>query len=84
MEALGITTMLTTACHQQSNGQTECQIATLTDQLLVALIDTLNTNDEWHRCLYVAQFATNNTIRAATGVTTFQAELGRHPNMPFY
>ena len=84
MEALGITAMLTTAYHQQSDGQTERQIATLADQLRVALIDTLNTDDEWHRCLHVAQFATNNTVRVATGVTPFQAELGRHPNMPFY
>ena len=31
MEALGITAMLTTTYHQQSDGQTEGQIATLAD-----------------------------------------------------
>ena len=84
MEALGITARLTTAYHQQSDGQTERQIATLADILRVAIIDTLGTDTDWYRYLHVAEFATNNTIRAATGVTPFQAELGRHPTMPFY
>lgn len=84
MEALGITARLTTAYHQQADGQTERQIATLADNLRVAIIDTLSAETDWYRYLHVAEFATNNTIRAATGVTPFQAELGRHPTMPFY
>eukprot|EP00963_Diacronema_lutheri_P004511 scaffold345_cov371-Pavlova_lutheri.AAC.2 len=84
MEALGITTRLTTAYHQQADGQTERRIATLADNLCVAIIDTLSADTDWYCYLHIAEFATNNTICAATGVTPFQAELGRHPTMPFY
>eukprot|EP00963_Diacronema_lutheri_P010956 scaffold1268_cov387-Pavlova_lutheri.AAC.4 len=48
MEALGVTATLTTAYHHQSDGQTERQIATLADQLRVALIDTLGADDDWY------------------------------------
>eukprot|EP00963_Diacronema_lutheri_P004136 scaffold315_cov354-Pavlova_lutheri.AAC.4 len=84
METLGVTAMLTTSYHQKSDGQTKRQIATLADQLRVALIDTFSADDDWYRCLHIAEFATNNTVQATTGVTPFQAELGRHPTMPFY
>jgi transposase InsO family protein len=76
--ACGIDHKLSTAHHQQTDGQTERMIQTI-EQHLRHYLDW--NQDNWVELLPLAQFALNNSKNASTGEVPHFANLGRYPRM---
>lgn len=75
-ERLGFKPALSTAHHPQSDGQTERTNQEL-EVYLRAFIDYYQ--DDWMDWLPFAEFAYNNWVSAATGMSPFYAEYGYNP-----
>jgi hypothetical protein len=76
---LGIQQAMSTAFHPQTDGQTERTNRTLEEMLrhYVSLFQ-----DEWDLKLHCAELAVNNATKAATGLSPFYLNYGRHPRGP--
>ena len=79
-ELLRIQPSLTTAFHPQSDGQTE-RVNQFLEQIL--RIFTSRQQDDWSDLLPIAEFAYNNTIHSAIGISPFYATYGYHPRLSF-
>jgi hypothetical protein len=77
-KALGIEANPSTAYHPQTDGQTERQNAEI-EKYLRAWIN--ERQDDWSEWLPMAEFAINNRVASATGVSPFFLNHGRHPHM---
>jgi transposase InsO family protein len=75
-ERMGIKRALSTAHHPQTDGQTERANQEL-EVYLRAYVDFYQ--DDWADWLPFAEFAFNNRVNAATGMSPFYAEYGYHP-----
>lgn len=76
---LGSRSVLSTAFHPQTDGQTENMNRTLEDMLRHYVGS--NHND-WDVLLPVAEFAVNNSFQSSIGMTPFYLNYGRHPHTP--
>ena len=76
-KTLGVDQKLSTAFHPETDGQTE-RVNSVVNQYLRAY--TTYKQDNWVDLLPVAEFAYNNTVHTATGVSPFFANAGIHPN----
>lgn len=76
MLVLGIKLQLSTARHQQSDGQSEIAIRTYkrTAKKFVSV-----TNKDWDEQVALVEFALNNSISASTGFTPFHLAFGFSP-----
>lgn len=79
-ELLRIRPSPSTAFHPQSDGQTE-RVNQILEQYLRMF--TTRQQDDWSDLLPLAEFAYNNTIHSATGLSPFYATYGYHPSMSF-
>ena len=77
-ETLGIKTLLSTAFHPQTDGQTERTNATI-EMYLRMYVDYMQ--NDWAQWCPSAEFAYNNHISEATKCTPFFANSGQHPRM---
>ncbi|OBS16093.1 hypothetical protein FPOA_27763 [Fusarium poae] len=77
---LSISSLLSTAYHPETDGQTERLNAVL-EQYLRAYVSYLQ--DDWNRWLPLAEFAANSLKSETTGVSPFFANYGFHPRMGF-
>ena len=77
---LGIQPRLSTAFHQQTNGQTE-RMNAIFEAYLRAYV--AYQQDDWLRLLPLAEFVGNNTESETIGTTLFFANSGCHPKMNF-
>ncbi|KAJ9394194.1 hypothetical protein DTO282F9_8888 [Paecilomyces variotii] len=78
-EALDVNHRLSTAFHPQTDGATERLNQTLEQYLRIF---TNWRQNNWARLLAIAEYAYNDSRRAATGVSPFFACYGRHPKPP--
>lgn len=78
--SLEINSLLSTAVHPQTDGQTERFNAVL-EQYLRAYVSYLQ--DDWYTWLPLAEFAANSWKSETTGVSPFFANYGFHPRMGF-
>lgn len=76
LKALKIQQNLSTAHHQQTDGQTERTNAIL-EQYLRCYVDYQQS--DWSALLPLAEFSYNNTAQSSTQVSPFFANLGYHP-----
>jgi hypothetical protein len=76
MQLLDIRTKMSTAFRPQTDGQTERM-----NQVLEAYIRAFCSYDQgnWAELLAYAEFAYNNSVASATGVSPFYANYGYHP-----
>jgi hypothetical protein len=77
---LKINSLLSTAFHPETNGQTERMNAVL-EQYLRAYVSYLQ--DDWSEWLPLAEFAANLHASETTGVSPFFANYGFHPRIGF-
>jgi hypothetical protein len=77
MEAMWTTRNLSTAFHQETDGQTE-QTNVILEQYLRAYCNY--QQDNWKQLLPIAEFCYNNTQLETTRVTPFCANCGYHPH----
>ena len=77
---LGIKQRLFTAFHAQTDGQTEQQNSTM-EAYLQAFVN-FEQND-WGKCLPMADFAYNNAKNLSTGHTPFELNYGYYPCVSF-
>ena len=79
-QRLKIDVKLSTAFHPETDGQTE-----RANQDVERYLRTYCSymQDDWVRFLPMAEFADNNSVASATGVTPFFANKGFHPRMSF-
>ena len=76
---LGMKQSMSTAFHPQTDGQTERTNRTL-EEMLRHFVGP--SQDDWDLKLPCAEFAVNNSMKAATGSTPFFLNHGRHPRGP--
>jgi len=76
---LGISQAMSTSFHPQTDGQTERTNRTL-EEMLRQYVGP--SQDDWDLKLPCAEFAVNNSMKAATGYTPFFLNYGRHPRGP--
>ena len=74
---LGTDQKMSTAFHPETDGQTE-RVNSILNQYLRAY--TTYKQDNWVSLLSLAEYAYNNAIHSATGVTPFYANTGMHPS----
>lgn len=79
-ELLRIRPCLTTAFHPQSDGQTE-RVNQVLEQYLRMF--TTRQQDDWTDLLPIAEFAYNNAVHSATGMSPFYATYAYHPSLSF-
>ena len=79
-QLLGIKSLLSTAFHPETDGQTERVNASM-EQYLRSYTDYLQ--DDWASWLPMAEFTGNNVVSETTGCSPFLAEMGFHPRMGF-
>lgn len=77
---LGIQSLLSTAYHPETDGQTEIANSFL-EQYLRSQVSYLQ--DDWVRWLPLAEFAINNAMNESTKTTPFFANYGYHPRFGF-
>lgn len=77
---LAITSLLSSAYHPETNGQTERTNAVM-EQYLRSFVSYMQ--EDWAEWCPMSEFAGNNTVSATTEVTTFLANTGFHPWMGF-
>ena len=73
---LGVRPRMSTSFHPQTDGQTE-----RTNQVIEAYLRSYISHemDDWVDLLPMAEYAYNNTVTSATGMTPFFANYGWHP-----
>ena len=76
--ALDMQLHFTSGYHSKGDGQTECTNQTLKQYLRVYCN---YQQDNWSGLLPLAEFAYNNALSATTGVFSFFANKGYHPNI---
>ena len=76
---LGTRLNMSTACHPQTDGQTERAHRTI-EQILRAYVDP--HHDDWAVWLPLAEFAYNSATSASTSLSPFQANYGYQPCTP--
>jgi hypothetical protein len=76
LRELGIEPRLSTSFHPETDGQTE-RINSILNQYLRIYCNFLQNN--WVQLLPLAEFAYNNSIHSATGVSPFMANYGVNP-----
>ena len=76
---LGTHLAMSTAHHQQTNGQTE-RLNSVVESTLRAFVN--HRQDDWDEHLALVEFAINNTKQASTGHTPFFLNFGYHPTTP--
>jgi hypothetical protein len=81
MTKLDTKTLLSSAFHPQTDGQTERMNRTL-EQFLRMYINYQQTN--WDELLPLAEFALNNHTSASTGYSPFYLNYGRNPSLTDY
>lgn len=74
--SLGCTPLLSIAYHPETDGQTE-RINSILNQYLHVYTSYMQEN--WPELLVTAEFAHNNAVHSATGVTPFFANTDMHP-----
>ena len=79
-DRLQITANLSTAFHPETDGQTERANQDIERQLRTYCS---YMQDDWVRWLPIAEFADNNAVTNATGMSPFFANKGFHPRMSF-
>jgi hypothetical protein len=79
-QRLGIRFKMSTAYHPQTDGQTERTNRVVADTLRHYTMEYQSTWDEY---LPIVEFAINNAVNVATGMTPFFVLYGRHPNLPW-
>lgn len=79
-DRLQIKATLSTAFHPETDGQTERANQDVERQLRTYCS---YLQDDWVRWLPIAEFADNNAIASATGMSPFFANKGFHPRMSF-
>jgi hypothetical protein len=73
---LGLQPQMSTSFHPQTDGQTE----RINEMIEVYLWSFINYEmDNWVRLLPIAEFAYNNSVTQATGISPFFTNYGRHP-----
>jgi len=72
----GIRPRMSTAFHPQTNGQTERLNQTIKAYLRSFIC---HEQDDWVSLLPIAEFAYNNSVTSATGMSPFYANYGFHP-----
>jgi hypothetical protein len=77
LSSLGIRPRMSTAFHPQTDGQTERLNQTI-EAFLRAYVN--HKQNDWVELLPLAEFAYNNTITTAHGMTPFYANYGYHPS----
>lgn len=78
-ERLGVSLLMSTANHPQTDGQTERMNHTIADMLrCLVCFDQSN----WDELLPLVEFAYNNSVNSSTGETPFFVDTGRHPRLP--
>lgn len=77
---LRIDVKLSTAYHQETDGQTEVANAFL-EQYLRQYVNF--AQDDWDEWLPLAEFAARNVVSESTGLSPFFANAGFHPRMSF-
>ena len=79
MGLLGSKVALATTHHPQTNGLTERM-----NRTLIAMVRKVcsRRQDKWVEALPLLEFAYNNSVHAATGVSPFRADTGRSPIVP--
>jgi hypothetical protein len=76
---LGTKLLFSTACHPQTDGQTEVVNRTL-GTLLRALVK--NNLKSWEECLPFAEFAYNRVVHSSTNMSPFEVVYGFNPLTP--
>ena len=76
LATLGVRPRKSTAFHPQTDGQTE-----RTNQVIEAYLRSFfnKEQNDWCELLTMAEYAYNNLVTTATGLTPFYANYGRHP-----
>ena len=76
LAALGVRPRMSTAFHPQTDGQTE-----RTNQVIEAYLRSFVNKEQsdWVELLPMAEYAYNNSMTTATGLTPFYANYGFHP-----
>jgi len=77
---LGIKAATSTACHPQTDGQTERVNQELEQYLRLFVRER---QDDWYTLLPLAEFSYNNHIHSSMQQTPFLLNTGRHPRMGF-
>ena len=75
----GIRPLMSTALYPQTDGQTERG-----NQVIEAYLRPIlnQEQDDWVNLLLMAEHAFNSSVTAATAMTSFYANYGRHPESP--
>ena len=76
---LGVTSLLSSSYHPQTDGQTERMNRVIGD-MLRSYVD--KSPELWDRYLTAAEFAINNAVNRSTGQSPFYMNYGRHPSTP--
>lgn len=76
---LGTSLKFSTAYHPQTDGQTEVVNRSLGDLIRCLVGEHVSS---WDRVLPTAEFAYNSSVKRSTGVSPFQAYIGRQPRKP--
>ena len=78
LELLQIRPSPTTTFHPQSDGQTKC-----VNQVLEQFLHMFTTRqqDDWADLVPIVEFAYNNSVHSATGLSPFYATYGYHPSL---
>ena len=79
--ALNIQLHFTSDYHPEGDEQTKCTNQTLKQYLHIYCN---YQQDNWSELLFLAEFAYNNAPSTTTGVSSFFANKGYHPNITIY
>jgi len=78
-KALGVDLKISTARHQQTDGQAENAIKTVKS---MCLHFANYHQDDWDDKIWALEFAFNNADNSSTGYSPFYLDTGRHPRTP--
>ena len=78
-KTLGTQLAMSTASHQETNGQTE-RVNSVVESMLRAYVNRRQT--DWDDHLTLVEFSINNSKQASTGHSPFFLNFGRHPDTP--
>jgi transposase InsO family protein len=76
---LGTKLKMSTANHPQTDGQSERAVRSISEILRHYLAEA---GDDWDEHLWSVEFSYNDAVNETTGLTPFQADLGRDPATP--
>ncbi|GEQ72886.1 hypothetical protein JCM33374_g6574 [Metschnikowia sp. JCM 33374] len=77
-----IKSLFSTVEHPETDGQSERSIGTVRELLRSVVHQSGNAGENWVDALPMIEFAYNNSVHTATGVTPFFANTSRHPRLP--